>query len=530
MKLSKLKHRRNRYLENCLPIILMLGFCTGHYCIVAQKIDSLKTRLSFAKGSDLCLIYHQIAYELVDVDPRNALKYSEQSIQCSLNLGDTLQLIRSTQLKAVAFRRLGKLDSSNKIIQSVLPIAKTKSYHNEVMQLLHGLGVGHLYMSEFDKALKYNLESLSVRKQHGTIEEIAATSYNLGLIYYKLGDNDRALEYYLEALNGFTVTHIAPTRVYNLYVNIALCYAYAEKNDMALSYLNKALQGCDSNCSEIVVQNASFCQGVVALNKRDTANARKYFITSYEKSLKIGDERLQLDNIVYISRLYLATGNLHEAERYLLLAESLFQRGVPYSMEQMKIYVEFAELFERKGDFKKVSEFQRRHMALKDSIYDDDVTTTLMRIEAERVAKEKDAEIQVQNEFLFLNAKIIQRQRIATFLGFSTALLFIGMVIVQVGRLREKRRKNVDLEQRVRSRTVELESIVNQSHKSVAEKKIWMDKILQSVRHTTNTISGLSSLAGMDAESREKCIKLIDQEMAQLLVQVSNYAIKSEEA
>lgn len=527
MNLSKLTHRRNKHLENCLPIILIILFCIGSFYTRAQKLDSLKSRLLLSGGREKCLIYHQIAYELVDVEPVSALKYCEESIRCSRALKDTLQLVRGIQLKAVAFRRTAQIDSSNKIILSILPIAKAKGYRNELKQLLHGLGLGYLYMAEFDKALKYNLESLQLRKQYGTGEEIASTCYNIGLIYYKLADYERALDYYSKALKDTRAVHSATYRSI-VYSNIALCYAYTRNNDLALTYVDKVLQDCQLICSDSTIVQTSFCQGVVALNTADTVSAKKYFLTSYAKALKVGDERLQLDNIVYISRLYLATGHLDEAEHYLLLAESLLQKGIPYSMEQMKIYIEFAELFERKGDFRKVAEFQRRHMALKDSIYDDDVTTKLMRLEAERVEKEKNAEIETQNEFLRLNEKILQRQRIATFLGFSTALLFVGMVFVQVRRLRERKRKNADLEHRVKARTQELEVIVHNSHKAVAENRMWMDKILRSVRHATHTVNGLSTLAGIDDESRDKCIQLIDHEMAQLLLQVSDYAGKSE--
>ena len=528
MKLSKIVVRKNSELRICSKIFLTIFAAVSSILALAQEIGSHKALSARLRGRSLCQTFHKIGYELVDVHPDSALRYSEKSIQCAHQFGDTLQEVRGVILQAMAFRRLGELDSSNRVIHSIIPIVRRKAYVNELQLLLHGLGIAYLYKAEFDESLKYNLEALSIRIKHGTVLEQATTLFNIGFTYYKLADYEKSLEYYERSLAAYNKVNAQGGDVTILQINMALSYAYSLQDSLAIKYVENALKQCSPNCPDAVVQHASFCQGVVALNTADTVSAKKYFLTSYAKALKVGDERLQLDNIVYISRLYLATGHLDEAEHYLLLAESLLQKGIPYSMEQMKIYIEFAELFERKGDFRKVAEFQRRHMALKDSIYDDDVTTKLMRLEAERVEKEKNAEIETQNEFLRLNEKILQRQRIATFLGFSTALLFVGMVFVQVRRLRERKRKNADLEHRVKARTQELEVIVHNSHKAVAENRMWMDKILRSVRHATHTVNGLSTLAGIDDESRDKCIQLIDHEMAQLLLQVSDYAGKSE--
>jgi len=135
----------------------------------------------------------------------------------------------------------------------------------------------------------------------------------------------------------------------------------------------------------------------------------------------------------------------------------------------------------------------------------------------------------MQNQLLELNDKVIFRQQVATVLAVTTVVFLTGFVILLIRNIREKKRRNQDLEQRVKNRTSELEALVNQSHRWLNEKKQWMEKILNSVRHSTNTISGLSSLADRDAELRAEYIKLIDQEVKHLLTHVINYASKSEE-
>ncbi|MGC3945593.1 MAG: tetratricopeptide repeat protein [Chryseolinea sp.] len=528
MKLLKLYYVKKCKLKNCFTIILtIIVFFFSAGSSWAQIVDSLKKQLGHVVGTQTCVVFYQIGYELVDVDFIEALRYSEKSIQCAIQHGDTLQMVKGIQLKAIAFRRLGEIDSSNNIIASVLPMVRRKMYYAELQDLLHGLAIGLLHKAQFDEALKHNFEALEIRRKHGSKSQIGSTLSNIGLVYYRLSDYDKALEYDLQALDIFHSTDIDRDYVANLVLNIALCHAFLGRFDESRRYIKDVVNGCEPDCSPQVIQHTSFCEGIIAFRQSHYADARRNFQMSYAISTELQDDRLALDNIVYLSRLYLSSGELSQSEHYLDLAEGLIRKGVPYSMEQMMIYSELSSLFEKKGNYKKVAEYQRRQMALKDSIYDDQVTTRLMRIVAKHIEEEKNANIAAQNEKLELNAAIISRQRIVAILAFTTVILFAGFIILLVQNIREKKRRNIDLEVRVKNRTKDLETIVNQSQRLYTEKKMWFDKIQMSVRNTGSTVIGLSSLASMDAESNKRCIELIAQEMQQLITNVNNYVSRS---
>lgn len=512
---------------NCIPIILTILCLTAGYRAAGQNIDSLKLSLQNAKGKSVCFINYRLGYELVDVEFAEALSYAEASIRCAKQYNDTLQLVRSTQLKATAFRRLGEFDSSNVAIMSILPIARKNEFYVELQDLLHGLALGLLYKARFDESLKYNFEALEIRKVHGTPQQIGLSLSNIGYVYYKLADYPRALEYFNMSIPKLAVEPAEERSIQKVLVNIALSHAYSNDAQNAHKFIRAALDRCRNDCSAEDLQNIAFCRGIVSLSIRDTAAAKNYFFESYSRAIADSHERLQLDNIIYLSRIFLGTGEVREAEHYLGLAEQLILKGVPYNMELMNVYQQFADLYERQRNYKRVAEFQRRHMALKDSIYDDEVTTSLMRIEVAHVEREKNAKIETQSKLLELNERIMSRQRMITILASVTVLLLIGFVVMLVRIIRDKKIRNEDLEARVRSRTVELERMVEQSRKWLDERRLWMQKILYSVNHTAKTIEGLSSLATIDPESNVKCVELIDREMQRLLVDVNGYASRS---
>lgn len=514
-------------LGNLLPIILTIFLLKASVPANAQKPDSLKEALNRARGSERCMLLYQTGYELVDVEPGSALQYANNSIACAREFRDTLLLVKSVQLKAIAFRRLGQVDSSNNLITSVLPIAREKGYNNELQDLLHGLALGFVYKAEFDKSLKYNFEALELRKQHGTEYQVGLTLSSIAFVYYKLADYQKALQFYLQSLTKLSGNTGDRKPIVPILINIALIHAYTRNNEDASNFLRDALQRCNQDCTVSNLQQIAFCRGIVALNRADSTTAKIFFLESYNMAKREGDKRIELDNIIYLSRICLSSEQMSEAKEFLDIAEELIEQGVPYNMELMKIYNEFASLYERKGEFKKVVEFQKRHMALKDSIYDDEVTTRLMRIEAAHIEQEKNKEIEVQSNLLALNKEIIWRQQIATALGYS---LVVVVISISAFIIREKRRRSTDLEGRVHKRTLALENLATQSHLSLAEKKAWTEKMVTSVRHVTNTVTGLSLLARKDPESSEECFDRIQLEMKQLLTQITDYAAKSDES
>lgn len=493
----------------------------------SQRLDSLRLELSQASGTRLCGIYYQIGYELVDSQFKEALESANRASDCALEQRDTLNFVRAIRLKALAFRRLGEVDSSNTLLAKTIPIVRSKRYFLELHDMLHGLGLGLLYKAKFDEALEYSFQALEVRRLYGTQFEIASTLSNIGLIYYKLADYPRAIEYFALSLKRIESEPRDGSLRTMLLVNIALSYAYLNNAAEAEKYVAASLKSCSTNCAADALQNIFFCKGVIALTRNDTVAAKGEFLRSYNLAMKHGEKRLQLDNIIYLSRICITASNVPEAERYLSLAEKLIGQGVPYTMELMKVYEQFATFYEQKGDYRRVSLFLKRHINLKDSIYDDEVTTRLMRIEAGHIAKEKNAEIAMQSRVLQLNAQIMNRQRLVIVLSISTAFFLACFFVMVFRQARERKLRNVDLEQRVIMRTRELESLVSQWQQRLNEKRGWIDKIISCVRNRTNTISGLSGLASRDPESTARCLTLITHEAVTLLESVQQYALRA---
>ena len=89
--------------------------------------------------------------------------------------------------------------------------------------------------------------------------------------------------------------------------------------------------------------------GYVIFNftKRDFPKAEEQFLKSYALSKDVGDERLQLENIIWLSEIYIGKGKISIAERYLKEAEEIIRKKSPFNLELIGIYAQFFKLYEK---------------------------------------------------------------------------------------------------------------------------------------------------------------------------------------
>ena len=137
--------------------------------------------------------------------------------------------------------------------------------------------------------------------------------------------------------------------------------------------------------------------------------AKAYFRKSYNASKEKNDTRFQLDNIDYLAQIYIKKGEWDQALALLKKAESVILDGSSYNLETIKIYAQFSKAYRQKGDFQKTALYQEKYIALKDSIYSEELTTNLMKVEADYLERENKAKIAAQEQVLLLNREIIKQ-------------------------------------------------------------------------------------------------------------------------
>ena len=168
----------------------------------------------------------------------------------------------------------------------------------------------------------------------------------------------------------------------------------------AKDLVDKAFKICGKDCTKFFLINARYSLGVISFGLRNFSDAEAQFLQSYSLAKELGDERFQLDNIVYLSQIYINTRKMILAEKYLKIAEELIDAGAPYNLELIKVYNGLFTFYRTSGDYEKVAWYQGKYIQLKDSIYSEELTSNLMKVEAEYLERENKAMIASQAKIL----------------------------------------------------------------------------------------------------------------------------------
>lgn len=468
-------------------------------------------------------ILYEKSYDLIDVDDRASLKYSLEALKLSESICDSAWIVKCGRVRALGFRRIGKLDSALLVSLKVIPIAQQKNLQGELGYLLNGLTLAYVDKSVYDKALRYGFESLHVREKNGGSLDISVSLNNIGLVYFKLDDLDKALDYYLKSLEVKTADSVL-FDLELLLSNISLCYTYKGQLSKAKTYLDRAAKLRGKTASDYLVMVSAFTEGLFYYSLRDFNKAEQEFRKSLFLADKLNHQRFRLDNVVHLSNILIARNDLKAVRELVEGSRLLSSNEVFYSEGLLELHAQMIRLSELSGDSKGVVYYQRRYIDIKNQLHSYEFTRNLMKVEGDHIERENQAKIATQQEILLLNNQLISSQRKQNLSFAVIIVLLVGIVAVLFRNNRIKQSANLFLEKQVRARTRELESNYGKLMMSFDERKLQMSRMSHEVTTAVATIRGLCVLGTRDIGGAETCFEKIQTTIDSLVSIMSRHS------
>lgn len=490
-------------------MILVVTLCFERGVCQTPTADSLRNLLPGKSGKEKVDILFNLAYELVDLDNDLALTYARLAFN-GTDCEDSARIVKAGRLKALALRRMNLMDSSLELSLKILPIARSVALPAELKALLNGIGNVYTEQAKYDKALQSYWESLEVVNLYKDTFDLSVAMNNIGIVYYKLVDYENALTYFNKAIDLRRRT----ARKYDfasILVNAAIANANLHNYEKASILIKEAFAFCEKECSKELLMQAAFTSGFISYQKDDCTQAEKLFLQSFELSKDIGDERFMLDNISYIADINIQLGNYALAENYLQLArETIRLAGTSYNREIKEVYMQLAIVYEKLQDYRKLSYYQKRYIALSDSTYNEEIASSLMRIQAQHLERENKIKLKAQEDVLAANMQVLRRQKYLNITTAGVAFLLLALAIVLVKINKQKERLNGLLDLKVKERTKALE--INQTNLQAAceERDLILTRLISEIRSSISTVKGLCSLARKDSSDINLYIDQVD--------------------
>ncbi|WP_009633852.1 CHAT domain-containing protein [Synechocystis sp. PCC 7509] len=254
----------------------------------------------------------------------------------------SFQLAQGTQLQDIneenrnqiglgeTYRYLGLYAQSLQILQQSVRVAGDRTDRG---QILNAIGNVYYDLGEYDSALDYYQQALTLRYSVGDRYGVARTQNNLGRTYNKLGKPSQALEFYQQALNLSNSLGDEFTKV-NTRNSLGLIYAETGKNKEALSYLQQAL-GSD-NIGRIQTLNNL---GWLHTKLGKYPEARDFYEQALSWAKKNGDRTGEAQALSGLGANLLKSGEPLKAIEFLKLAISVFESLRPGLRDEQKVAI-----------------------------------------------------------------------------------------------------------------------------------------------------------------------------------------------
>jgi len=309
---------------------------------------------------------------------------------------------------------------------------------------LNNIGDNYKSLGDYPNALKYDMEALKNIKNSDR-KKVALTLENIGELYTIIGDYKNAILYLDSALNTNREIRYSGGQKMGL-VDLAMTYKSEKEYAKALDYAFQALKLSNETNSLLDMANTSEVIGEIYKETGDYEKALKY----EEDALKISEEIKYIPFIIKsrgaIGEIYLKQKNYKEAEKCLLVNVAAAQ-GSHELKEQEDYELDLSQLYSATGQYKKSLDHYTRYVSFKDSLFNQNTSRQIGKIEASEEYNKQLATQQAEED----NAKAIadaksKRQKIISLVTALIAIIIALIAFIIYRSLRTAKREKIMVE------------------------------------------------------------------------------------
>ena len=342
MKKKLLKHK-NKYVRTrlFLTVLLCALFLTGYS---EEKVDSAGILLDSAIQSKS--IEKQISL-------------AEKALMHSMEKRDTLIVGDIYNFLGTAYKEVGIIDKSLSLYMKALEFYKKTNNRDGASNVLNNLGVIYGIRGQYELALEHFKEAIKIKQQLSNFDQEA----------------DKLQSYLSGSFN-----------------NIGLIHDLIGQNDSALYYFNKSLQIRKSIKDYEGIADSYSNIGIVYLSMNEITLSEQYLLKSFEINDSIGSIGFYENSAYNLSEFYYLQGDISNAEKYL---NYCYEREKSFGSKDLlsSIFELRSKISLSKNDYKNAYLFQKRYMALKDSLINEETESHIAQLQIAHEVQQKEERI-----------------------------------------------------------------------------------------------------------------------------------------
>lgn len=377
-------------------------------------------------------VLNDLAYYWHTRNLDTALKYTQQGLLKTDDLGDTLWYGRFLITQGAILLRQEKLDSAFIVLET----AKTMVKESDLAFLNTQLGYVFERRGQLDKAADYALESLQLGKEWQSQKDIAMAYSDLSNIFWKQSKFQEALEYGLHSLTIFEERGIEDLDFdFTLYV-VGNVYLELGEFENSIDYYQRSIEmgeryGFYNNLSDVYIS-------LTELHGK---------MGQYPEAEETGELAVKYANVIHndflLMRSYLAVGNVYLAQNANKEAIATLKKSIKVATEDFgdeyylsQAYHSLGRAFANIGQYPQAYNALEKYDTLRNKVFTAEADERIALLQTEFAVAQKENTIRLQKIRL-------SRQKLSQELSLIIVvllLLLLGALLFSFLKIRKKRK------------------------------------------------------------------------------------------
>jgi tetratricopeptide (TPR) repeat protein len=360
------------------------------------------------------------------------------------------------------FKQGQQYDAANKNYSNALTLASVIKDKELQLDILLDLGRVQRRLGNYDKALGYDLKSLSIIDSINNPNKLALIYNLIGIDHYRYRNFDEAILFFNRSLHIRELNKDS-VGIADCYNNLGMVYDDQGENENALNSYQKSLAVYEKIQELDGIASSYNNIAGIYYQQNDLQKVMDYILKSLEIRKKEGDHRKLSFTLLNIASLYDAMGDTDQSIQYN--SEGLQLAKMIGAKSQKRIaYQGLSKAYQKKNDFKQAYQYHLLYAQVNDSIFEENKTRTITEMQVKYESEKKEFE----NQILKNENQIKSRNQILLII----ALIGLFIIIILLTYYLRLRSKNLKQEKQHLEDKVFAEKQINRLQKEKFENEL----------------------------------------------------------
>ena len=327
-------------------------------------------------------------------NPDKALKLAADTISKSEKFSYAKGLADGTYVRAWGLIVKNRSEEATISLEKCLELYKSKDDQTGIMSTLNAFGVLYTDISDYNTAMDYYLQSVSLSKKENNKDRLIVAYINIGSLYNEINDSTKALEYFNQAQELMEESS-RPEYFCACYINMGDAFEKMGKLDNSLAMYVEALGIAEKNDIKVYKSNCLTALGKICQDKNDFKEAENYHLKSLKIADQLQDNLAKTECLTNLAELYRLKKEYKRAidahSQALNLSESIHSKY--YSNRNLKGLSEsYAGIFKYKKALEFYKKYHDQYSKLQNEKVEEKVKTLQAQHRIESARKENEAQ------------------------------------------------------------------------------------------------------------------------------------------